>query len=304
VGRAEARLSAMHEGRPALLMPSATFGMLSVLGALGIGPGDEVLIPGLDWTATYAAVLALGATPVPAPVTPSTWTINPAAAARLRTARTRAVVACHLLGTPADVPGLRAALPGLPIVEDCAQAFGSRLDGRAVGTLGDAAVFSFGPGKWPIDAGEAGAVVVADGALREAVLRRSAHPVRQKLGGVVDVNMASFGIRVHPLAAVLLAVALESLDVDVLIASHEALVARLPDLAVLPLLGDDARRESTAPYVAADAAALLGESSPAGVTIRYGDVQDIGALAEGSPRTRAVAFLAATGSGARGELLR
>lgn len=290
MGRIEARLSAMHANRSVLLMPSATYGMLCVLTALGVGPGDEVLIPALDWPSTLAAVRTVGATPVPVPVSPDTWTIDPTAAARRFSIRTRAVVACHLLGVPADVPALRAAIPQIPIIEDCAQAaIGSAIDGQLVGTLGEAALYSFGPGKC-IDVGEGGAVVVAS-TLRDSLLKASAHPVRQLHGGIRDVERSVLNMRIHPLAAVLLDAALDGINIQQKVLQHQQLVDRLVNSGLQPL-GNDERRE-IATAVVAVAADKLEAPIQSGIQVRYGQVINIGALANAAVAARRIALFTA-----------
>jgi dTDP-4-amino-4,6-dideoxygalactose transaminase len=209
VAAAEALLSGCYGGRAVLLLPSGTHGLQVALRVLGVGPGAEVLVPALDWPSAHAAVRALGARPVPVGVEEDTLTIDPSAAAARRTARTLAVVATHLLGTPADVPALRAALPGVPVVEDCAQtAPGDRLDGLPLGTLGDLAVASFGPGK-VIDCDEGGALVAATVALWRRALALAGHPVRLELAGLTPHPWNGLSGRPHPLAAVRLCVRLQ-----------------------------------------------------------------------------------------------
>lgn len=291
VGAAEQLISAQHNGRPALLVPSATFGMLSVLLALDIGPGDEVLIPELDWTSTLAVVRTLGATPVPVPVSADTWTIDADAAYALRTDKARAVVACHLFGIPADLLALRQALPDLPLIEDCAQAFGSTLDGTQVGSLGDAAVFSFGPGKKPIDVGEAGAVVVRDEELLRSVLRCSAHPVRQQHAGVLVPNATPFSVRVHPVAAVLLAHALPGVNSASVIAERRKLAADLLLTTAVPLLGIDPRRGVATRTVPVPLDDLEGELLPSGIVVQHHAVHDIRSVFAGAPSVRRVTLL-------------
>lgn len=210
VESAERLMSEMHGGRPAILVPSGTFGLYMALRILNVGQGDEVLVPAVDWPSTCAAVRAVGATPVPVDVVPCTLTIDPEAAARCRTGRTVAAVACHLHGYAADIPAMRHALKALPIIEDCAQALGSQIDGQLVGTLGDIAVFSFGPGK-TIDAGEGGAVICAPTHYRRA-LSVSAHPLRLLLRGEEPGEVEQLTMRVHPLAAVLIWHGLTSIE--------------------------------------------------------------------------------------------
>lgn len=285
----EARLAELHEGRPALLMPSATYALWVALRTLEIGPGDEVLIPEYDWVSSLAVLLALRATPVPVPVNPLTLTIDPGLAAARRTARTRAVIATHLFGIPADVPELRRALPQVPIVEDCAAAFGSRLDGRPVGVFGDIAAYSFSPGK-RIDAGELGALVLRDDGIRERALQLSAHPVRQQLTGIALPELTSMSIRPHPLAAVLLAAALDEDNAAPIIQEHQ-LVSSLLEAIGIDVWQGDGRREVASRFVSMIVERVQRVELPAATKITYGDVQDIDALTCGISRRRPIAFI-------------
>lgn len=141
------------------------------LASLGIGPGDEVIVPSLTFVATANAVRYVGAAPIFADVDPDTWDLSPESVATRTTSRTRAVLPVHLAGQPADVDGIRAAVgPSVRIVEDAAQGIGSRYRGRMVGTLGDAGCFSFFPNK-VMTTGEGGMLVVGDAGLA----RRARH---------------------------------------------------------------------------------------------------------------------------------
>ncbi len=135
--------------------------------AAGIGPGDEVITTPLTAAFTALAVTATGATPVFADVHPQTGTVDPPAVEAAITPRTAAIIPVHLYGQPADMDPLRAIAGrhGLFLLEDAAQAHGARYKGRAVGTLGDAAAFSFYPSKNLGAFGDGGAVVTADAAL-------------------------------------------------------------------------------------------------------------------------------------------
>ena len=255
VAEVEKVLSGLHLGRPTLAVPSATYGMRVALAALGVEAGDSVLVPALDWSSTSAAVRSLGATPIYVQVDSHTLTIDPDAAAGLRTRRVRAVVACHLHGVPADVLALRNKLDGLPIVEDAAQAFGGTLDGYPIGALGDVAVFSFGPGK-TIQAGEAGAVVFHDDTLREKAIQLASHPVRQLLAGIANPAFGELSIRVHPLAAVLLASRLRRWDLSAERLQTAALADAIAELSGVHII-DRSSRAGVAPgpipvYAAAD----------------------------------------------------
>jgi perosamine synthetase len=142
---------------------SGTTALHLALTALGIGPGDEVIVPALTMIATINCVTYTGATPTLADIDPLTLTISPEHVARSITARTRAVVPVHLYGHPADLPALEAITKerGIDLVEDCAQAHGSEVEGRRVGSIGRVSAFSFYYNKI-ITTGEGGMVLTSD----------------------------------------------------------------------------------------------------------------------------------------------
>jgi dTDP-3-amino-3,4,6-trideoxy-alpha-D-glucose transaminase len=143
---------------------------LTLLG-LGLGPGDEVVVPSNTFIATWLAVSQVGATPVPVEPDPETHNVTPDGVEAALTARTKAIMPVHLYGQPADMDALTALgrERGIPVVEDAAQAQGARLRGRRAGALADAAGFSFYPGKNLGALGDAGAVTTNDDALAERV---------------------------------------------------------------------------------------------------------------------------------------
>jgi DegT/DnrJ/EryC1/StrS aminotransferase family protein len=245
----EEEFSRLHAGRPTLLLPSATYALRAALAALRIGPGAEVIIPALDWTASRDAVRSVGATPVPVAVDAATLTLPAEGARRARTGRTSAAIACHLHGVPADVPALVQALDGLPVLEDCAGAFGSQLDGRQVGTLGNSfAVFSLGPGK-TIDAGEGGVLVSMTPELHHAALAVTAHPLRQILAGLDPTTdpPPAFSIRPHVVTAILAMYGLSRWNPAAARADHRrtAEETALCDMVI----GMDERRENAQAWV-------------------------------------------------------
>lgn len=134
--------------------------MLS-LKALGIGPGDEVIVPSNTYIATALAVTYVGATPVFVEPDIQTFNIDPILIDRAVTPRTRAIIPVHLYGQPCNMNAVleTAHKYGLFVVEDCAQAHGAKYRGRRVGSFGDAAGFSFYPGKNLGALGDGGAVV-------------------------------------------------------------------------------------------------------------------------------------------------
>jgi perosamine synthetase len=151
-----------HAVPHALATTSCTTALHLILAALGIGPGDEVIVPSFTWVATANVVLYCGATPVLADVDRVTYNIDPADVARRVTSRTRAVIAVHLFGLCADMDGLRAVLPdGVHLIEDAACAAGAALNGVPAGGLGKAAAFSFHPRK-SITTGEGGMITTQD----------------------------------------------------------------------------------------------------------------------------------------------
>jgi dTDP-4-amino-4,6-dideoxygalactose transaminase len=138
-----------------------------VLRAYGIGEGDEVIVPSNTFIATWLAVSQAGATPVPVEPEPHTHNLDPARVEAAVTPRTRAIMPVHLYGQPADMDPLLdiARRHGLKVVEDAAQAHGARCHGRRTGGLGDAAGFSFYPGKNLGALGDGGAITTRDGEL-------------------------------------------------------------------------------------------------------------------------------------------
>jgi len=148
---------------------SGTDALFLVMKALGLGPGDEVLVPVNTFIATSEAVSATGARVVFVDHEPETYLIDLAQARRRITKRTRAIVPVHLYGQPVDLAALEAFAQkhNLKVIEDCAQAHGARDGDRPVGSVGIAGAFSFYPGKNLGAYGDAGAVVTADDALAE-----------------------------------------------------------------------------------------------------------------------------------------
>ncbi len=161
---------------------SGSDALLLALRALGIGPGDEVIVPAFGFIATATAVLHAGATPVFADVEAARYTLDTQAAATCIGARTRALIGVDLYGLPANWPGLRAlaGAHGLALIEDAAQATGARLGDHAAGTLADIAGFSFYPTKNLGAAGDAGALATADPDLYSAVLALRNHGSRER----------------------------------------------------------------------------------------------------------------------------
>ena len=133
------------------------------LAALGIGPGDEVIVPDLTFAASINGVIYTGATPILADVDSETWTLSPAAVKKLITPKTKAIMPVHIYGHPCHMDELMAIAKehNLLVIEDCAEALGALYKGKHVGTFGDAATFSFFGNK-TITTGEGGMVLFKD----------------------------------------------------------------------------------------------------------------------------------------------
>ncbi len=164
IDRAEDELGALH-GLPgqALLVSNGTAALELSLRALGIGPGDEVIVPAWAFMAAANMVLACGARPVFADVDDTTWLLDLDDVARRITPATRAIVAVHTYGNVCDMGALAALARarGLTLVEDCAESIFSRRDGILCGALGDVATFSFQATK-TLTCGEGGLVLARD----------------------------------------------------------------------------------------------------------------------------------------------
>ncbi|MDB5048219.1 MAG: putative DegT/DnrJ/EryC1/StrS aminotransferase protein family [Fibrobacteres bacterium] len=159
---------------------SGTSAVHLALAALGIGPGDEVVVPAFTFVGSAWGILYCGAKPVFADVEADTACIDPESLAAVLTPRTKAVIVVHLFGRPAPMDRIKAVLkarkgPRIALIEDAAQAHGAVWKGRQIGTLGDAGCFSFYPSKNLGAAGEAGAVVTKSAALAEKIARLRNH---------------------------------------------------------------------------------------------------------------------------------
>jgi len=173
----EAQLCAFFDAPHAALVNSWTNGGAALLLALGIGPGDEVVVPAMTFIATANIVELVGAKPVFVDVDPATLMMSPAAVAAAISDATRAVIPVHLYGQMCDIAALRRALAprsDIAIIEDCAHSFESTYDGAPPGTHSDAAVFSFYATK-NVTCGEGGAVVTRRRDLFDAVLQTRLH---------------------------------------------------------------------------------------------------------------------------------
>lgn len=159
----ERRFAAFCGTKHAIALSNGTVALHLALHTLGVGPGDEVIVPDLTFAATAHAVLQTGATPVFADVDPTTWCVDPRAVERAIGPKTRVIIPVHLYGHPADMPALTAlAAPReIALLEDAAEAHGARVSGARVGSLGRVGAFSF-YGNKVMTTGEGGMLVTSD----------------------------------------------------------------------------------------------------------------------------------------------
>jgi dTDP-4-amino-4,6-dideoxygalactose transaminase len=189
---------------------NGTDALLLTLRALGVGPGDEVIIPANTFVATAEAIAHAGAHPVLVDIRPETYNIDVEQIESRVTPRTKAIIPVHLYGQPADLGPilLIAERHGLSIIEDAAQAHGAEYRGRRVGALGRAACFSFYPAKNLGAYGDAGAVVTNDDHVALTVRKLRHH------GGVDKYrhDLVGYNSRLDTLQAAVLRVKLRHLD--------------------------------------------------------------------------------------------
>ena len=212
----ESEFAAFVGVRHAVAVTSGTAALHTALGALGVGPGQEVIIPAYLWASIAAAVVNLGAIPVLADID-DTFCLNPEAVQRRITSRTSVILIAHMNGAPGNVMDLvgMARERGIYLVEDCAQCVGGLIHGRSVGTFGDIAIFSFQINK-NISSGEGGAVITNSDALwRKAVAVHDVGYSRDHEEKLQMEDSASFawgrGYRLDELRAAVLRVQLRKL---------------------------------------------------------------------------------------------
>jgi perosamine synthetase len=201
-------------GKYALALSSCTAALHTALMAIGIGPGDEVIVSPYTWGQSVAPVLFTGATAVFADVDPNTLTLDPQSVENRISSRTRAIIPVDIFGNPADMDSLSwiSERHHLAVISDAAQAFGALSKGRKIGSLGDATCFSLGPGK-AVFGGEGGVLVTNDQALYGKAVALSQHPLRAfrevPFSDFACMDELSWNYRIHPLAAVLAVADLE-----------------------------------------------------------------------------------------------
>lgn len=199
----------------ALAVNAGTSGLYLALTGLGIGPGDEVIVPGFTFVATISSVVYARARPVLAEID-ETFNLDPADVEARITPRTRAIIAVHMLGNAARITALRAIADrhGLALIEDSAQAFGASFDGRWLGSFGHAGVYSFNEYK-TITCGDGGMLITNDGELyrRAFAMHDQGH---SPLRGGIEVGarpMLGLNFRMTELEGAVLLAQLGKLDI-------------------------------------------------------------------------------------------
>jgi perosamine synthetase len=221
VRRFEENFARRHGVRHAFAVTSCTTALHLALVALGIGPGDEVIVPAFTWVATANVVVHCGATPIFVDIEAGSYNLDPDAVARALSPRTKAVIAVHLFGLTADMDRLRAVVPDhVPIVEDAACAAGASYRGKPAGSLGALGCFSLHPRK-SITCGEGGVVTTDDdrlaalidtyrnhgASISEEVRHRGPKPYE-----LPEFKVFGFNYRLTDVQAAIATVQLEKLD--------------------------------------------------------------------------------------------
>jgi perosamine synthetase len=207
----EEKFAALCGVTHAVAVNAGTAALHLALLALGVSPGDEVIVPSLTYVATASAVSYCAAKPVFVDSEPTSWNLDPQAVEAAVTSRTVGIIAVHLYGHPADMDALQAIARrrGLFLLEDAAQAHGARYRGKPLGSLGDAGAFSFFGGKL-VSTGEGGMVVTDNAAWAETARRLRNHgedPARR-----YHVTQLGYNYRLSNVAAAIGVAQLEHFD--------------------------------------------------------------------------------------------
>ena len=202
----EAEFAAYIGVEHCIAVANGTDALTIALRALGVGPGDEVVMPSFTFYATAEAAIVAGATPVFCDIDPDTFCVTADTVKAVLTPRTKAIVPVHLFGNVAPVPELREL--GVPVVEDAAQAAGASLDGVKAGALADAATFSFFPAKNLPCLGDGGAIVTGDDRVAEVARLLRFHGSTDKQ----TFTEVGYNSRLDEMQAAVLRVLLPELD--------------------------------------------------------------------------------------------
>ncbi len=212
VSEFEQKFASYQQAKYGVAVTSGTTGLEVALRALGIGAGDEVIMPAYTFVATPATVVQVNALPVFADINPATYMLDPKSVKEAITDKTKAILPVHIAGCPADMDGIMhvAQENGLKVLEDACQAWGAEWKGRRVGTIGDVGVFSFQSSK-NITSGEGGMIVTNDRQMYE--LCWSYHNCgRLPKGAWYQHELLGFNYRMTEFQAAVLSVQLSRLD--------------------------------------------------------------------------------------------
>lgn len=206
----ETEFAAYTEAKHCAGVANGLEGLLLSLKALGVGPGDEVIVPSNTYIATWLAVSQAGATPVPVEPIPGVWNLDPDRIEAALTPRTKVILPVHLYGQPADLEPILALARkhGLRVLEDAAQAHGARYGGKRIGAHGDVVSWSFYPGKNLGCFGDGGAVTTDDPVLADRIRSLRNYGSRVKYQNEIKGHNS----RLDELQAAVLRVKLRHLD--------------------------------------------------------------------------------------------
>ena len=214
VQRLEKEWAKFYGAKHAVAVNSATSGLYAAIGALGIGPGDEVIVSPYTMSASAAAPLIYGAIPVFADITEDTFNLDPQSIEARITKRTKAIIVIHIMGHPADMDSIMALARkhNVAVVEDCAQAHDALYKGKQVGTFGDIGVFSLNVNK-TIQVGEGGVLVTNSDelALRLQLIRNHGEVVADQMKYENINNIIGFNYRMGEIEAAMASAQLKKL---------------------------------------------------------------------------------------------
>jgi dTDP-4-amino-4,6-dideoxygalactose transaminase len=229
----ERRLAEYTGAGHAIALSSGTAAMHLSLLALGVGPGDEVIVPPITWPATSNVVVHTGARPVFVDVREDDLTIDPREAGKALTAKTKAILPVDLAGQPCDLDALLDLGP--PVLEDAAHSIGAEYRGRRIGSVARATCFSFYATK-NVAAGEGGGVTTDDDELAASL--RELRLMRRSEGSLYDIRVAGFKANLSDLLAAIALCQLDKIEAHAEIRrrhvqAYDAAVAELPGIASL-----------------------------------------------------------------------
>ncbi len=235
----EQAFARFHDAKHAIAVTNGTAAIEVCLRALGIGCGDEVIVPPYTFIATASSVLAVSATPVFVDIEPRTLNIDPSLIESAITPRTKAIIAVHIAGCPADMDGVLevARKHGLAVIEDACQAHAAEWKGRKVGALGHFGTFSFQASK-NLNAGEGGMILTNDDRLADSAW--SVHNVgRTKSGGWYEHPVLGGNFRMTEWQAAILLAQIERLPEQTERRTENAayltsLLTQIPGIRTLP----------------------------------------------------------------------